>query len=267
MSANLNTPETDRPISAGLIWNRLHSEREEVGEALLKDTLPRSESRPEAERTSQVNERIAANWHRELLQARLRKIDDALDRLISGSYGHCVECGRALEDAKLRLDPAMAFCVDCWQRLQSQNRAATFISEEFEAGKTTTRESMNNLLENSSSLPGVALETLRRGDTVQVQTANSRYRIFLLDPRTGRALVEGGRYFVEPVEALIRGSSIQGSMLGRGWIGIGLRIEMWVEGKLASTSPVKSIHVQRHTRAGAAAVLNSQAGADRQRRI
>jgi RNA polymerase-binding transcription factor DksA len=266
MSANLNTPETDRPISAGLIWNRLHSEREEVGEALLKDTLPRSESRPEAERASQVNERIAANWHRELLQARLRKIDDALDRLISGSYGHCVECDRVLEDAKLRLDPAMAFCVDCWQQLQSQNRAATFVSEESE-GKTTTSESMNNLLENTSSLLGVALETLKRFDTVQVLTANSRYRIFLLDPGTGRALVEGGRYFVEPVEALIRGSSIQGSMLGRGWIGIGLRIEMWVDGKLASTSPVKSIHVRRHTRAGAAVVLNSQAGADSQRRI
>ncbi|MFZ0062127.1 MAG: TraR/DksA C4-type zinc finger protein [Pyrinomonadaceae bacterium] len=267
MSANLNTPETNRPISMGVIWNRLHSEREEVGEALLKDTRPLSESRPEAERTSQVNARIAANWHRELLQARLRKIDDALDRLISGSYGHCVECGRRIEEAKLLLDPAIAFCVECWRRQQTQNRAATFVSEEFEPKKTTTSASLNNELKISSSLPGVALETLQRFDTVQVQTANSHYRIFLLEPRTGRVLVEGGRYFVEPVEALIRGSNIQGSTLGRGWIGIGLRIEMWVEGKLASTSPVKSIHVQRHTGAGAAAVLNPQAGADRQRRI
>jgi hypothetical protein len=213
-----------------------------------------------------VNERIAANWHRELLQARLHKIDDALDRLISGRYGHCVECGRAIEDAKLRFDAAIAFCVECWQRQQTQNRAATFVSEESEAEKPTTSASLNDGLKISSSLPGVALETLQRFDTVQVETANSHYRIFVLDPRTGRALVEGGRYFVEPMEALILGSNIQGSPLGRGWIGIGLRIEMWVEGKLASISPVKSIHVQRHLAAGAA-VLNPQADADLLRRI
>jgi RNA polymerase-binding transcription factor DksA len=266
MSVNLNTPETNRPISVGPLWNRLHSEREEVCEALLKDTRPRSEGRLEAERTSQVNERIAANWHRELLEARLRKIDDARDRLISGSYGHCVECGRAIYDDKLYFDPAIALCVECWQRQQSQNRPDTLVSEESEPEKPTTSASLNDGLKISSSLPGVALETLQRFDTVQVQTANSHYRIFLLDPRSGRALVEGGRHFIEPVEALIRGSNIQGSTLGCGWIGIGLRIEMWVEGKLASTSPVKSIHVQRHMAAGAA-VLNPQAGADLLRRI
>ena len=265
MSVNLNTPETNLPISAGRLWNRLHSEREEVCEALLKDTRRHSEG-PEAERTSQVNERIAANWHRELLQARLRKIDDARDRLISGSYGHCVDCGRAIDDAKLCFDPAIAFCVECWQRLQSQNRAATFVSEESEP-KPTTSASLNSGLEISSSLPGVALETLQRFDTVQVQTANSHYRIFLLEPRSGRALVEGGRYFVEPVDALIRGSNIQGAELGCGWIGIGLRIEMWVEGKLTSTSPVKSIHVQRHPAAGGVGVLNPQASADSLPRI
>lgn len=51
----------------GFTWNRLHGEREEISEALVKaDT----ESR------------------RHILQARLRRIDDALDRLMSGSFGH-----------------------------------------------------------------------------------------------------------------------------------------------------------------------------------
>ena len=266
MSVSLNTPETNRPLSAGSLWNRLHSEREEVCEALLRDTRPRSEGRMEAERTSQVNERIAANWHRELLEARLRKIDDARDRLISGSYGHCVECGRAIYDEKLYFDPAIAFCVECWQRQQSQNRPDTLVKEESEPEKTTTSGSLDNGLKIGSSLPGIALETLQRFDTVQVQTANSHYRIFLLDPGTGRALVEGGRHFVEPVEALVWGSNIHWPTLGRGWIGIGLRIEMWVDGKLASTSPVKSIHVQRHPVAREAGVPNP-ADADLLRRI
>ena len=49
----------------GLAWNRLHEEREELCEALVKE------------------EREGKRY---MLQARLRSIDDALDRLMSGSY-------------------------------------------------------------------------------------------------------------------------------------------------------------------------------------
>ena len=77
----------------GFIWNRLHGEREDICEALAKDG---------------VDERN--KW----LQARLRKIDDALDRLMSGSYGSCSNCARALDDETLDLDPALELCFDCW---------------------------------------------------------------------------------------------------------------------------------------------------------
>ena len=50
----------------GFIWNRLHGEREDLCEALVK-------------------EETEARRHQ--LQARLRNIDDALDRMMSGSYG------------------------------------------------------------------------------------------------------------------------------------------------------------------------------------
>lgn len=48
----------------GFAWNRLHGERENIREALLKDSPKES---------------------REMLQARLRRVDDALDRLMSSS--------------------------------------------------------------------------------------------------------------------------------------------------------------------------------------
>ncbi len=55
----------------GFVWNSLHGEREEICEALVKEE---------------------ADGKRHLLQARLRSIDDALDRLMSGcaleSRGH-----------------------------------------------------------------------------------------------------------------------------------------------------------------------------------
>jgi RNA polymerase-binding transcription factor DksA len=184
--------------SAGLIWNRLHGEREDICEALVKD----SESASEAT--------VAAGTRQELLQARLRKIDDALDRLMSGSYGNCSRCGRSIDDEKLDIDPALALCLDCSNWAQGD----------------------------------VALETLKPFDTLLLQTHHSDYRILLLDPKTGRALVEGGDYLVEPSEALVRGSAASGSAFKAGSICVGCRLEMWVNEKVYITSPVKSIEVK-----------------------
>lgn len=50
----------------GFAWNRLHGEREEICEALLK---------------------AATDQRRKVLQSRLRRVDDALDRLMTGSFG------------------------------------------------------------------------------------------------------------------------------------------------------------------------------------
>lgn len=49
----------------GYIWNQLHGEREDICEALLKES------------------RLTENGSKELLQARLRKVDDELDRMMS----------------------------------------------------------------------------------------------------------------------------------------------------------------------------------------
>lgn len=236
MSANLNTPAIDRPNSHGSVWHRLHSEREEVCEALLKDVGPGSEvQRPKQTKVS---------WHLDLLQARLRKIDDALDRLMSGSYGDCVKCGRWIEDTKLHFDPAIAFCVECWQKQQRQD-TGTLIREKSEPEKMRTKDSMDNLMKVSPLLPGVELSALEPFDTISVRTLNSDYRLFLLDPKTGRALVEGGRHFVEPVEAIVNGSTFGGSTLKYGWVGVGMRIELWIRDNLVSTSPVQSLCVNR----------------------
>jgi RNA polymerase-binding transcription factor DksA len=237
MSVNLNTPAIDQPGSDGSIWHRLHSEREEVCEALLKDLGPGSEL---TERTNANDE----NWHVELLQARLCKIDNALDRLMSGSYAECVKCGRWVEDTKLHFDPAIAFCVECWQRLQRQD-TGRLIGPKPEVAEIRTSDSLDNLMQISPLLPGIELESLAPLDTLRVRTLNSDYRIFLLDSSTGRALVDGG-CFPEPVEVVVNGSNFGGSTLKVGWIGIGLRIEMWAKDRLVSTSPVQSFYVERH---------------------
>ena len=199
----INLAEIPIGGKSGFIWNRLHGEREDLCERLLRD---------------QIEER------RKIMQTRLRKVDDALDRLMSGSYGHCSTCGRAIEDAKLEIDPAVANCRDCTKPLA----AASGEEKDF---------------------TDVSLESLNPFDTILLRTYNSDYRILLLDPKTGRALVDGGEYLVEPNEALLRGSAIPGSEFKAGTIRVGSRVEIWVDERVLLTSTIKSVHVKHNAAA------------------
>src|SRR6185312_9146035 len=119
MNTNAKTYLIEVPIggNGGEVWNRLHSEREDICEAMLKDCQVKSD---EAGGANAIRDPAIGQWHQELLQARLRKIDDALDRLMSGSYGNCSKCGKWIEDTKLAFDPAIEFCLSCWDRERAQ---------------------------------------------------------------------------------------------------------------------------------------------------
>ena len=192
MNENRTIHLVDIPIGGkdGFVWNRLHEEREELCETLLQE---RDDKEP--------------------LHARLRKVDDALDRLMSGSYGNCSSCGQSIDDTKLALDPALELCVKC-------------------CGP------------EESSADDLSLESLNAFDTIVLRTHNSLYRILLLEPKIGRVLVEGGEYLREPSEGLIKGSAVPGFRFKGGVISIGSRLEIWVDEKVFLTSPVKAIHVQ-----------------------
>ncbi|HJP91952.1 MAG TPA: TraR/DksA C4-type zinc finger protein [Pyrinomonadaceae bacterium] len=201
----------------GLIWNRLHGEREDICEILLKNSDP------------------IAGELRDLLQIRLRTIDDALDRLMSGSYGICSECGREIEESRLERDPAVALCLDCW-------------------GK----ESQTSSTAETNTTSGVDLKSTHAFDTILLRTHNSEYRFLLLDPATGRALVEGGQDLIEPSEALIKGSAMPGSSFKSGSICLGGRLEMWIKETAVITSPIKSLQV-KHSAAPASVETISEA--------
>jgi len=91
---------------------------------------------------------------------------------------------------------------------------------------------------------GINLRALAPFDTIRVRTRNSDYRIFLLDPETGRALVESGTRFIKPVEWDVIGSTFDRSTFEIGWLAVGLRIEMCSGGNYLLTSPVQSLNVE-----------------------
>ena len=53
---------------------------------------------------------------RELLNGRLRQLDDALGRVDSGLFGDCLECGAPIGQTRLEADPAAPLCVSCQSR-------------------------------------------------------------------------------------------------------------------------------------------------------
>jgi RNA polymerase-binding transcription factor DksA len=220
------------PTRQGSVWYQLHSEREDISETLVKTSASDLEKRWH-------------EWHGDLLQRRLQKIDGAMDRLMSGSFGDCSKCGRRVDESKLALDPAIEFCVDCWEKIQTQDAIdRTSALGQFDESATDTFIQ----IVDESDPAGIAVQTLAPLDTICVSTRNSDYRIFLLEPETGRALVQGGKHFVEPVEALIYGSVLNGKTFKLGWVGIGMRLEFISNYSVARTSPVQSFHIETHTR-------------------
>src|SRR5690349_16614053 len=123
MSDNRTIQLVEIPIGGkgGFTWNRLHGEREEICETLVGISGP--------------NTAVSC----ELLQARLRKLDDALDRLMSGSYGRCSQCGGAINEIKLETDPATSLCLDCSAaKLTINSSSGTSLTTDVMVGSLTS---------------------------------------------------------------------------------------------------------------------------------
>lgn len=44
---------------------------------------------------------------------RLKRVNAALDRVYHGSYGECLECGEAIAEGRLEIQPEAALCIRC----------------------------------------------------------------------------------------------------------------------------------------------------------
>jgi hypothetical protein len=92
-----------------------------------------------------------------------------------------------------------------------------------------------------SRADGVDLARLERLTELSVETENTRYQIFVIDPHARKVIIRGGRYFAEPVEAVINGASCGGSFVKLGVIAVGMRMEIYAAGGHIVTSRVRSI--------------------------
>lgn len=109
------------------IWNSLQSLKEEVSLDLLREgPLCQSEIlglREGEESTANTGD---IEWcHRAKLEARLREVIDAQDRLLEGTYGKCVDCGEQISGGRLMADPAAYLCLSCQKLVERPDQFCT----------------------------------------------------------------------------------------------------------------------------------------------
>jgi hypothetical protein len=110
------------------------------------------------------------------------------------------------------------------------------------AGETRRRitplDTLDGFTEELSACKGVNLSDLEPMTKLAVRTSHSVYRIIVLPDTT--VLVQGGHFPGARIGHL-HGSGFGGSLLKLGWIGVGLRMEISVDGKRFVTSVVRAI--------------------------
>src|SRR6266478_9093454 len=99
------------------------SRLKQIGGAVAVDELPGAigDNSPFADEVDiiQANESREIGFAtRELLVDRVNRLSSALDRVDSGEYGTCVECGEAIAPARLRVMPEVQTCVRCQANLE-----------------------------------------------------------------------------------------------------------------------------------------------------
>jgi hypothetical protein len=91
---------------------------------------------------------------------------------------------------------------------------------------------------------GLSVAELSEGDVIDVDTRNHRYTFILHDP--ARRLAEAmsnGDHITDPVDAVIAGSLLGESTIRMGWIMIGYRLEVLVDGQRIHLSSTRRISV------------------------
>jgi hypothetical protein len=125
--------------------------------------------------------------------------------------------------------------------MQRYSRSATPKSSKKSQLSVPRRCTLEGFTHETSSRGGVEIGHLRPLTKLNVQTHNSFYQVTLLDPTESTAIVQGGRYFREPSEVYLCGSSYGGTLLKTSWIGYGMRLEIMSQGRRVVTSPVLAV--------------------------
>jgi RNA polymerase-binding transcription factor DksA len=119
----------DGPMAraSGEIWERLQDEKQALAQDLLAEGLLCQSPVGGLQETdpSEENWRQIEWYHRGQLEARLRELNCAQDRLMDGAYGRCADCGTAIDSLRLMAVPEATLCITCQRNAETEIAVCT----------------------------------------------------------------------------------------------------------------------------------------------
>ena len=97
-------------------------------EAVLASLVPPAETRAHFGRLAEDDQAQVLQHESVTLElnsldyGKLRLIEQALDRLASGDYGHCLACEREIPAKRLKAVPWARYCVACQEEMDGSGR-------------------------------------------------------------------------------------------------------------------------------------------------
>jgi len=106
-----------------LLEDRKREILSEAERAVDSMNQPAVESFPDpTDRASAESDRALELRIRDRERKLLSKIDEAFDRIESGSYGRCEECGNEIGIARLKARPVTTLCISCKSAQEARER-------------------------------------------------------------------------------------------------------------------------------------------------
>ncbi len=93
------------------------------GEETVHQMMKRADDLPDpTDRASLETDRSHALRLRDRDRKLISKIQEALERIASGTFGVCESCGRRISQARLRARPVTTFCIECKREAEQLER-------------------------------------------------------------------------------------------------------------------------------------------------
>ena len=126
-------PAAEEPFSPEEALRRRAAETESVVEFIDRTTFAADEENATGELTTAdqhpadtsdiTYERELNLTVREIAEARMAQIEEALERQRAGTYGICVNCGAQIDPERLRARPEATLCIDCQRQKERSTHA------------------------------------------------------------------------------------------------------------------------------------------------
>lgn len=99
------------------LLQELENAQDEREQAQDADDLPRE---PDANQTRESSDREVRHAEHVRDQQELQAVRAALKRIVEGTYGECVDCGKTIALERLKASPAAMRCIACQTKAEAK---------------------------------------------------------------------------------------------------------------------------------------------------